>query len=351
MNVKSILILMKSIILILLFSACYNPSATVSDSATAVTYKTYTTADGLPSNTISGVWVLSKQIFLATPSGLALSHDDGSSWTIKTTSDGLAGNVVQAVRAQGTKIVVGTSTGLSVSTNSGSTWTTYTTSTTKAIAGNNVLSLYLESSTIMAGTNTGLSITNDFGSNWTNSTTTNGLGSNTVNGVWDYNGEAYYAATDYGLSVSNDGSIWTNYTTANGLPDNKINSVYAGYLKVYAATANGFAISTITPTTQESITTNLDSKWVVRTKESNGLGSNNVHSFFLSGNCCSNTLFTATANGLSTSASVVGSWGGVSWKTKTTSNGLASNNVLDICVNSDASAIYVATDNGLTKLW
>ena len=52
---------------------------------------------------------------------------------------------------------------------------------------------------------------------FTNETTANGLGSNTVNGVYA-SGSTIYAGTAGGLSISTDGgSTFTNKTTANGL--------------------------------------------------------------------------------------------------------------------------------------
>jgi hypothetical protein len=74
---------------------------------------------------------------------------------------------------------------------------------------------------------------------FTNYTTTNGLGSNNVNGVYADSG-SIYAATDSGLSIStNGGTSWTNYTTTNGLGNNTVRGVYADSGSIYAATFGG----------------------------------------------------------------------------------------------------------------
>ena len=80
---------------------------------------------------------------------------------------------------------------------------------------------------------------------FTNYTTTNGLGSNTVRGVYAI-GSTVYAATAGGLSISTDGGTnFTNYTTTNGLGSIGVNGVYASDSTVYAATPGGLSIATI----------------------------------------------------------------------------------------------------------
>ena len=61
---------------------------------------------------------------------------------------------------------------------------------------------------------------------FTNLTTKNGLGSNTVNGVYAL-GSSIYAATSAGLSISsNNGTNWGTKTTTNGLGSNTVNGVF-----------------------------------------------------------------------------------------------------------------------------
>ena len=78
-------------------------------------------------------------------------------------------------------------------------------------------------------------------STFTNKTTTNGLGNNSVYGVYVV-GTTVYAGTNGGLSISTDGgATFTNRTTTNGLGNNVVFGVYAVGTTVYAATGNGLA--------------------------------------------------------------------------------------------------------------
>ena len=114
--------------------------------------------------------------------------------------------------------------------------------------------------------------------NFTNKTTANGLGSNSVYGVYVV-GSTVYAATDGGLSISvNGGATFTNRTTANGLGSNFVRGVYAVGSTIYAATEGGLSISTNGGANFTTYTT------------ANGLGSNNVHGVFSAGS----TIYAAT---------------------------------------------------------
>jgi hypothetical protein len=98
-------------------------------------------------------------------------------------------------------------------------------------------------STVYAATFGGLSISTNNGATFTNYTTTNGLGDNSLFGVYAV-GSTVYAATLGGLSIStNNGATFTNYTTADGLGDNFVLGVYAVGSTVYAATNGGLSIS------------------------------------------------------------------------------------------------------------
>ena len=71
---------------------------------------------------------------------------------------------------------------------------------------------------------------------FTNYTTSNGLGDNYVNGVYE-SGGTIYAATRGGLSTSTNGGVsWTNSTTATGLGSNFVYGVYESGGTIYAAT-------------------------------------------------------------------------------------------------------------------
>ena len=80
-------------------------------------------------------------------------------------------------------------------------------------------------------------------SSFANRTTADGLGNNTVRGVYA-DGSNVYAATNAGLGIStDDGATFTNKTPADGLGNNTVRGVYADGSNVYAATDGGLSIS------------------------------------------------------------------------------------------------------------
>ena len=116
--------------------------------------------------------------------------------------------------------------------------------TANGLGSNSVEGVYVDGSNVYAGTDGGLSISTDGGAIFTNKTTTDGLGSNSVGGVYVV-GSNVYAATQGGLNISTDGgATFTNKTTANGLGSNIVIGVYVDGSNVYAATFGGLSIST-----------------------------------------------------------------------------------------------------------
>lgn len=149
-------------------------------------WTSYKSSNGLPSNTVTSVFVdQSGDVYAVTPSGIAEGipkSSGGFTWQILT----LPGN------AAATSLFVDTY------------------------------------GTIYAGTaSNGLFATTNGGSSWYHFTTTDGIGSNDITGVF-VTGQEIYLATTKGVSASKDaGQSWTSYTTANGLGSNTVNAVYA----------------------------------------------------------------------------------------------------------------------------
>ena len=80
---------------------------------------------------------------------------------------------------------------------------------------------------------------------FTNRTTADGLGNNSVRGVYVV-GSTVYAATLGGLGVSTDGgATFTNRTTSDGLGSDTTRNAYAVGSTVYAATSGGWSTGTI----------------------------------------------------------------------------------------------------------
>jgi hypothetical protein len=291
--------------------------------AYALSWTNRTTADGLGSNSVRGVYVSGSTVYAATDGGLSISTDGGASFTNKTTADGLGSNDVHGVHASGSMVYAATEGGLSISTNGGVFFANRTTA--DGLGHNRVLGVHASGSNVYAATNGGLSISTDGGASFANKTTTDGLGHNYVLGVY-VSGWYVYAATFGGLSISTNGGIsFTNKTTADGLGGNWVHGVHASGLVVYAATFGGLAITTNGGISFSDKTT------------ADGLGSNLVYDVYASGS----TVYAATEGGLSISTD-----GGASFTNKTTADGLGDNRVHG--VYASGSTVYAATWGGLS---
>jgi uncharacterized repeat protein (TIGR02543 family) len=282
-----------------------------------------TTANGLGSNSVYGVYAVGNTIYAATTNGLSISTDSGTSFTNVTISAGLGDNVVYGVHADGNSIYAATIGGLSVSTNSGTSFTNVTTSA--GLGSNFLFGVYAVGNSIYAATAVGLSVSTNSAASFTNVTTANGLGGNFVWGVYAV-GNTIYAATDVGLSIStNGGTSFTNVTTSAGLGNNSVRGVYAVGNTIYAATIGGLSISTNSGTSFTNVTTSA------------GLAVGIVLGVYASGN----TIYAASSGGLSISTN-----GGTSFTSVTSSAGLGNDTVYG--VSAIGNTIYAATAGGLS---
>jgi hypothetical protein len=228
----------------------------------------------LGSNIVYGVSAVGNNVYAATSNGLSFSFDGGTTFAYKTTADGLSSNTVNGVyaladyfgRSQET-VYVATSDGLSI----------YYVGevgefSTPGLRSEILNGVYVTppfGRDFFLATADGLGYSR-LGYEFFNWTTANGLGSNTVNGVYgvDVNGfsncgaggrgspgpcetvaggpqGAIYAATSGGLSVMAVGSpTFVNYTTADGLGSNNVRSVYVVGGTVFVGTSNGLSVST-----------------------------------------------------------------------------------------------------------
>jgi hypothetical protein len=195
---------------------------------------------------------------------------------------------------------------------------------------------------IYAATDGGLSISSDGGA-FTNYTTNNGLGSNTVNGVYEVytNVDNVYAATSGGLSISNvfgGAGTYINYTLADGLGANTVTAVYAIGSTVYAATyGGGLSISTTTDPVSGRLV------FTPYTTANSGLGSDIVLGVYAVGDGLAQTyVYAATAGG----GLGVSNDNGQTYINKTTADGLGSPFVFG--VYAVGNTVYAATSGGLS---
>ncbi len=90
-----------------------------------ITFTTKSTDDGLGNNNVISLFAEGDNVSVGTQDGLAISTDNGDTFSNKTTTEGLAGLVIQDVFADGNKVyTVHGINGVSISTDGGNTFTT-----------------------------------------------------------------------------------------------------------------------------------------------------------------------------------------------------------------------------------
>lgn len=89
-------------------------AVTASPAQATTTFTNYTTANGLGSNQVNGVYAVGSTIYAATSGGLSISTNGGTNFTNRTTANGLGSNTVFGVYADGSTIYAATSGGLSI---------------------------------------------------------------------------------------------------------------------------------------------------------------------------------------------------------------------------------------------
>ncbi len=274
------------------------------DSGTS--FSLITTANGLVDNNTRGLYVDADGILVGTISGTSYSQDNGTSYS---TID--PGNTNTTYRANSV-IYLGQSTGgLLISTDNGASFTQRTTA--DGLVDNNVNSIFVDGSNLYVATANGLSISTDGGVSFVNRTMADGIGDDILYGV-HASGSTIYVATFGGFSISTDGGVsFVNRTTADGLGANAVRgglAVVGGI--VYAGTQSGLSIST-----------DGGASFVNRTT-ADGLGSNDIRSLFVT---AGGDIYAGTLSGLSISTD-----GGTSFVNRTTADGLGSNLVRDVFV-------------------
>ncbi|WP_373551753.1 GEVED domain-containing protein [Haliscomenobacter sp.] len=234
---------------------------------------------GLVNDLVNDIFYDGTRIFAATDGGLGISSNNGTSFANTTTVNGLPENSLRGVAVVGSTVYVATFTGgLAISTNTGASFSTVRT-TADGLGSVLLNDVFAEGTNVYVATSDGLSISVDGGTSFVNYTTANGLGSNQVNDVYVYNG-IIFAATNSGVSYSTNGGVsFTNITA--GLGGIKVREVFVATDRIYAATDGGLSVSNL----GSSSFTNYIS----------GLGSTSVFSVLFSGT----TLYAGTVGGLS----------------------------------------------------
>ncbi|MBP6483095.1 MAG: IPTL-CTERM sorting domain-containing protein [Rhodoferax sp.] len=171
------------------------------------TFTNKTTADGLGSNRVKGVFASVSTVYAATESdpfdplkvgGLSISNDGGATFTNKTTANGLGSNDVYGVFASGSTVYAATAGGLSISTDGGATFNNKTTAN-NGLGNNYVNGVFASDSKVYAATFGGLSFAS-LATATTNAASSVGQTGATLNGTIDDNGASTTVTFDYGTT-------------------------------------------------------------------------------------------------------------------------------------------------------
>jgi VCBS repeat-containing protein len=303
------------------------------------------------------------KIYVGGFGGLAVSTDDGQTFSLKTTANGLASNAVYKVISNGNFVYASTFGGLSISTDSGNTFVNKNASNTAPMAlslnndkvyaygstngitmssdasgtsftniayttgpTQNLRAIGVSGSIIAVGTlHSGLFISTNGGANFTNRFSTSHL-SASVNDVYVDPDNRVFAATSVGLFVSSDNAKSFSSVKNAGLDAMYVFTVKGAGSNVYVGTSSGFFVSS-----------DKGQSFTIKTT-ANGLANNSVSSIAISGS----TIYLGTfGGGISISTN-----NGQSFVNKTVLNGLGHNSVSGIVVSG--SNVYSATHNGLS---
>ncbi|MBW2735029.1 MAG: hypothetical protein JRH20_21825, partial [Deltaproteobacteria bacterium] len=198
------------------------------------------TGDGFCSNLIKDAHQFGSTLYVVNLCSFAISDDDALSYVQKRADDGMAANGGTCVFATADRVYVGSGSGLNISGDGGSTWSIMTTA--EGLPHNSISDVFVEGNTVYVGTRAGLGLSVDEGP-WEVRTTAQGLVHDRIRRVRVLEG-ALHVATDGGLSISRDGAgSFVNRTTVNGLPSNYIRDMARTPSTLYAATSAGLALS------------------------------------------------------------------------------------------------------------
>lgn len=186
----------------------------------------FTTSQGLPSNEVYDIAIASNVVYAATRSGIALTKDQGATWTVA--EGDLKQKIFSISISKDGKIFAGTDKGLfgfsefkGVFGGTKKEWKKLGENSPNM--GEQVYSIAVSpNGDIYAGSDKGLNK-----SNISKLETWTGIGGKTnVNSILADQSGKVIVATDNGLNISLDnGASWVTYKKENGLASNKVNQV------------------------------------------------------------------------------------------------------------------------------
>lgn len=179
----------------------------------------------LDSDYVNDIYATGSNIYIAdgfsSTYGVSISTDGGVNFTKRNNGNSsLPASIVSGIYAVGANVYAATSSGLYISTNSG---TSFSLSGTGAVT---TYKVQVVSGVIYVASANGLMISTNAGSSFSTKTTANGLPSNSVYSVFVYADGTIYAGTNLGMGISTDGgTTFAIRNAANGFTNTNIQQV------------------------------------------------------------------------------------------------------------------------------
>jgi ligand-binding sensor domain-containing protein/Cdc6-like AAA superfamily ATPase len=282
-------------------------------------WRTFTTADGLVSNTVTAIHqTRDGALWFGTMQGL--NRYDGE-WESYTTADGLAHNEVTAIfQDQAGVVWIGTRGGLS-------SFDGVSLVSTDRLAGRDISAIGQSDDGALWFSTLDGGISHLRAGLWDAYTTSEGLPADCVTAVAQGPQGGIWVGTPLGLA-HRDGDLWETYTTADGLPDNMVTDILvAADGTIWVGTLGGLSHLTLDDD-------GLD--WDTFLPE-HGLAGEHVTALLQDSE---NVLVVGTTRGVSL-------YDGQSWHTRTQRDGLVSSEVRALCEDSDGG-LWFGTNGGVS---
>src|SRR4030081_3129776 len=205
------------------------------------TFTTYSTAQGLPSESNGPVYIDPEgRTWFAPLSGGLYWLQDGHVGHI--TVAGLDSDVVYSISGGGGEVWIGRQHGgLTVLTKPADSFAAQTYTQADGLAQNSVYSVHRNrDGTVWAGT-VSAGVSRLKGGKFTNYSTASGLASNSINSIVEGHNGTMWLATPTGLA-SFDRERWMNHSASDGLPSSDVRSIFEDSKQVlWIATSGGLA--------------------------------------------------------------------------------------------------------------
>ena len=193
-------------------------------------FKTYTTADGLPSNRIYSIQIdRDGNLWIGTRAGI--SRFDGTLFTTYSKKDGLIDNFIKEILIdEEGNLWIGTEQGLSYLAKKNSSgngrFINYTIN--NGLAGNEIQALLKDyKGNIWIGTSGGLNCFQKEKKTFISYTTKDGMANNNVNAIMEAKNKKIWIGTEGGISCRCSASgEFTNYYSKNGFPSDKVYAIF-----------------------------------------------------------------------------------------------------------------------------